>query len=104
MRKLIANLAFLALTAVTACGEEPTAVKTLIITGDQDGSWQETTSVLREILTAAGHDVDVTEKPRSYLTPDKLAAYDVLVLNYKQTDVGAKANPEACAYPNTLSR
>ena len=95
MRTLLASLVIAAFTSVLACAESPTAVKALIITGDHDGSWQETTTALREILTAAGHEVDVTEEPGSYLTQDNLAAYDVLVLNYKPTDAGAKAKPES---------
>ena len=67
----------------------------LIITGDHQDPWEETTPVLEQILTNAGHEVDVTQKPRLDLTPEKLEAYDLLLLNYSDTGPGAKANPDS---------
>ncbi len=89
------------LTLAAACvlalaGASPTTakeVKVLIITGDHGHKWQETTPFLKELLTKAGHKVDVTESPSKDLTPDNLARYDVLLLNYRNTPKGAKDNP-----------
>jgi len=95
MHKLLVTLSFLTLISSAAWGENPTAVKALIITGDHGHKWKETTPILKQILSDAGHSVDVTETPRLDLTPGKLDAYDVLVLNYKDTKSGASANPDS---------
>jgi len=79
-------------TAV-AGGAETKAVKVLIITGDEYHKWKETAPFLKEVLTRAGHKVDVTETPSKDLTADNLARYDVLLLNYRDTPKGAKDNP-----------
>jgi type 1 glutamine amidotransferase len=68
-------------------------VKVLIITGDHGHDWKKTTPFLKELLTRAGHKVDVTETPSRDLTPDNLARYEVLLLNYRNTPKGAKDNP-----------
>jgi type 1 glutamine amidotransferase len=67
----------------------------LIITGDEISAhkWKETAPLIKEILTKAGHKVDITETPSKDLTKANLAKYDVLVLNYRNTPAGAKANP-----------
>src|SRR5262245_13960126 len=70
-------------------------VKVLIVTGDHGHKWKETTPFLKELLTKAGHEVDVTEAPSKDLTSDNLAKYDVLLLNYRNTPAGAKANPDS---------
>lgn len=70
-------------------------VRVLIITGDHGHAWRETTPVLKEILTKAGHMVDVTETPRLDLTPEKLSKYNVLLLNYRDTPRGAVDNPNS---------
>ena len=70
-------------------------VKVLIVTGDHGHKWKETTPFLKELLTKAGHEVDVTEAPSKDLTPNNLAKYDVLLLNYRNTPAGAKANPDS---------
>jgi uncharacterized protein len=69
-----------------AADREP--VKVLIITGDHGHKWKETTPFLKDLLTRAGMRVDVTETPARDLTPDNLAKYDVLLLNYKDTRNG----------------
>jgi type 1 glutamine amidotransferase len=74
--------------AATAAG-----VKVLIITGDHGHNWKETTPFLKDLLTQAGHQVDVTETPGKDLTPANLAKYDVFLLNYRNTAKGAKDNP-----------
>lgn len=72
---------------------QTTAVKVLIITGDHGHDWQKTTPFLKDLLTKAGHKVDVTEAPAKDLTAQNLARYDVLLLNYRNTPKGAKENP-----------
>ena len=71
------------------------AVKVLIITGDHGHNWKETTPFLKEVLTKAGHKVEVTERPRLDLISANLAKYDVLLLNYRNTAKGAAANPDS---------
>jgi uncharacterized protein len=83
-------LLFLAMATGSAQARE---VKILIITGDHGHNWKETTPFLRDLLTKAGHKVDVTETPGKDLTPANLARYDVLLLNYRNTPKGAKDNP-----------
>jgi uncharacterized protein len=84
----IAAALALATTSVEAKG-----VKVLIITGDHGHKWKETTPFLKELLTKGGHEVDVTESPSKDLTAEKLAKYDVLFFNYRNTPKGAKDNP-----------
>src|SRR5438132_7237778 len=92
-RFLLATLTSLLLAAgITTAAEQP-AIKVLIITGDHGHKWKETTPFLRELLTKAGHKVDVSETPSKDLTADNLAKYDVLFLNYRNTPQGAKENP-----------
>jgi type 1 glutamine amidotransferase len=68
-----------------ARAEDHTPIKLLIITGDHVGhDWKATTAMLREFLAKDGHiAVDVTSTPAKDLTPEKLGAYDVLLLNYR---------------------
>jgi type 1 glutamine amidotransferase len=68
-------------------------VKVLLITGDHGHNWKETTPFLKDVLTKAGHSVDVTETPSVDLISSKLAKYDVLLFNYRNTPNGAKSNP-----------
>ncbi len=84
-RRLVAVAASLLLAAGSAAGEP---VRVLIITGDHGHAWKETTPFLKDLLTAAGMAVAVTETPARDLTPDNLAKYDVLLLNYKDTRKG----------------
>ena len=94
MRTLLAATTVTLLFATgIGLGAEPRSVKVLIITGDHGHKWKETTPYLKEILSAAGHKVDVTESPSKDLTTENLAKYDVLLLNYKNTGPGAKDNP-----------
>jgi type 1 glutamine amidotransferase len=90
---LLSGLAALFLTAVATPEAAAREVKVLIITGDHGHKWKETTPFLRELLTKAGHKVDVTEAPSKDLTPENLTRYDVLLLNYRNTPQGAKENP-----------
>ena len=81
---------FVAFAVATAYAEKPTAVNALIVTGIRDQS----TAVLRETLTKAGHRVHVTEEPSADLNREKLAAYDVLVLKDISTGAGSAWTPE----------
>lgn len=90
---LMTALTALCFTAAGMGRADDKAVKVLIITGDHGHAWKETTPYLKELLTKAGHKVDVTETPGKDLTPDNLAKYDVLLLNYRNTPKGAKENP-----------
>jgi type 1 glutamine amidotransferase len=84
---------------VVARDQQP--IKVLIITGDHGHAWKETTPFLKDLLSAAKMHVDVTETPAKDLTPENLARYDVLLLNYKDTKNGtpdtrwSDANKEA---------
>src|SRR5262245_46657197 len=83
-----------ALLLIGLCrADTPAAVKVLIITGDHGHDWKATTPHLKELLTKAGHKVDVTESPSKDLTAANLAKYDVLLLNYRNTPKGAKDRP-----------
>jgi type 1 glutamine amidotransferase len=88
MRTLLVAVLSLVVTA-TAQAE----IKVLIITGDHGHNWKETTPHLKEILTKAGHKVDVTEEPSRTLTAENLARYDVFLLNYRNTPKGGKDRP-----------
>src|ERR1700676_4701682 len=64
-------------------------IKVLIITGDHGHNWKETTPFLKDLLTKAGMEAEVTKTPAKDLTEANLAKYDVLLLNYKDTKNGA---------------
>src|SRR5262249_14215253 len=94
MRALLLALASgLLLVAPGHAQNQPKEIKVLIITGDHGDDWRKTTPFLQELLTKAGHKVDVTETPSKDLTAANLAKYDVLLLNYRNTPKGAKENP-----------
>ena len=83
----------LGIKADIAIGPEPARlVRLLIITGDEVDAhaWRETTSILRSVLTKQGRiNVDLTATPAKDLTKDRLAEYDVFLLNYKDTNKGS---------------
>jgi type 1 glutamine amidotransferase len=94
MRTLLAaTVAAIVLATTTNLMAAPKQVQVLIITGDHGHNWKATTPFLKDLLTKAGHKVNVTETPSKDLTPANLARYDVLLLNYRNTPNGAKANP-----------
>lgn len=82
------------LAVVLAAGQAQ-AAKVLVITGDEFHEWKKTAPLIKDLLTKAGHEVDLTEKPGKDLTPENLGKYDVLVLNYRDTPKGAKENPDS---------
>src|SRR5690349_14871246 len=83
---LAAALLLPAAAPLRAADREP--IKVLIITGDHGHDWKSTTPFLKELLTKAGMTVDVTETPAKDLTAENLAKYDVLLLNYRNTNRG----------------
>jgi type 1 glutamine amidotransferase len=95
MRALLLSTLTTLLMTAGAFAADAREVKVLIVTGDHGHKWKETTPFLKELLTKAGHKVDVTETPGKDLTPDNLARYDVLLLNYRNTAQGAKDNPDS---------
>ncbi len=90
---LLTILSGLLLLTASSPAAQGNGVKVLIITGDHGHNWKETTPFLKDLLTKAGHQVEVTETPSKDLTPANLARYDVLLLNYRNTPKGAKENP-----------
>src|SRR5437868_7479015 len=87
-RMPLASVFILLGLAGPALAADTKAVKVLIITGDHGHAWKETTPFLKEVLTKGHMNVDVTETPAKDLTPENLAKYDVLLLNYKDTKNG----------------
>ena len=85
-RAFLASALVFVLAAATRADDKQ--IKVLIITGDHGHAWKETTPFIKEFLTKAGMKVDVTETPNKDLTDDNLAKYDVLLLNYKDTQNG----------------
>jgi type 1 glutamine amidotransferase len=93
MRALLLATAALVLGTTAHAPEQPKPIQVLIITGDHGHEWRKTSPFLKDLLTKAGHKVDVTETPSKDLTSENLAKYDVLLLNYRNTPKGAKENP-----------
>ena len=89
LSRMMAGLA----VALVACQAQ--AGKILVITGDEFHEWKKTAPLIQELLTKAGHTVDLTEKPGKDLTTENLAKYDAFVLNYRDTPNGAKTTPDS---------
>ena len=68
MWTVIRTFAVCAFISSVTFADNTTAVKALIITGDHEHDWRDTASDLSGILTAVGHQVDVSENPREDLT------------------------------------
>ncbi len=103
-RVFFATMLALAAWAAPAIAAPPKPIQVLIITGDNVGvhDWKATTQSFQDFLAAPGKiQVDVTTTPAKDLTPENLAKYDVLLLNYKDTAQGkadtqwSPANKEA---------
>ena len=90
---LMSALAVLALTLFfsSAFAEETAALKALIVDGQNNHNWRETTPVLKRDLEETGRfTVDVATSPgngqdMSQFKPN-FSAYDVIVLNYNGDD------------------
>src|SRR4051812_13936004 len=89
-RRLIAWMVVAVVAALTAPGLAAEGKpKILIITGNHGyHDWKATTPVLKDVLTKAGMDVEITETPAKDLTADNLAKYDALLLNYRDKPEG----------------
>jgi type 1 glutamine amidotransferase len=87
-RTFLASMMVALALALPARAADREPIKVLIITGDHGHAWKQTTPFIKDLLTRAGMRVDVTETPAKDLTPDNLARYDVLFLNYKDTKNG----------------
>lgn len=88
MRYLHLALAAMLLAAPlgTARADDDGPIKLLIITGDHGHDWQGTTKAMQDFLAKGGRiQVDATTTPAKDLTPENLAKYDVLLLNYKES-------------------
>jgi type 1 glutamine amidotransferase len=89
MRQVPFALALILSTRLLPAGAaDDRPVRVLIITGDHGHAWKETTPFLKEVLTRAGMTADVTLTPAQDLTPQRLARYDALLLNYRDTPKG----------------
>ena len=95
MRTLRSALSLVLFLICSVAAAEGKTAKVLIITGDHGHNWKETTPFLKDLLTKAGHQVEVTETPRLHLVSANLAKYDVLLFNYRNTPKGAKDNPDS---------
>ena len=95
MRTFTLAAAVVLLLAAAAAAQTTKPVNVLIITGDHGHNWKETTPFLKELLTKAGHKVEVTERPKLDLIPANLAKYDVLLFNYRNTGRGAMENADS---------
>ena len=95
MRTTLSALALVLLSAATLLAQTGKPASVLIITGDHGHNWKETTPFLKEVLTKAGHKVEVTERPRLDLIAANLAKYDVLLFNYRNTAKGAMENADS---------
>ncbi|MCI0359196.1 MAG: ThuA domain-containing protein [Planctomycetaceae bacterium] len=95
MRTIFLTAAMVLVSAASGWAQTAKPVNVLIITGDHGHNWKETTPFLKELLTKAGHKVDVTERPKLDLIPANLAKYDVLLLNYRNTGRGAMDNADS---------
>ena len=85
LRILFALSAILALSP-DAPADDAKPVDVLIVTGDQGHDWKATTAALEEFLPKGGQiRVHSTTTPSKDLNDENLAKYDVILLNYKET-------------------
>lgn len=89
MRRILLASAMLVILAWPAAGADTKPIKVLIITGDHWAhDWKKTTPFLKDLLTKAGMQVDVTQTPAKDLTTSNLAKYDAFLLNYRDSPKG----------------
>ena len=97
MIRRIVSLLLMGATASLAYAVAPSPVRVLILSGQNNHRWQETTPKLQAILTTTGRfAVDITEHPEQ-CTAELLAKYDVLLSNWNTYGKNAAATnwPEA---------
>jgi uncharacterized protein len=94
MRRFLTALFLLSLALFAASGSLAAGkTKLLIVTGQNNHNWRETTPHLKSFLEAAGKfAVEVTEDPATYLAdPARLKDVDAFVLNYNGARWGEAA-------------
>ncbi len=86
---VVAALATVSTTAISG-GAAQAKVRALLVTGQNNHNWRETTPHIKAFLEATGRFVvDVTEDPGAFFPRQgALAPYAVLVLNYNGADWG----------------
>ena len=90
----LAAAAMLLTTSGLPGAESPPALRVLLLTGQNNHNWKETTPALQQILTASRRfTVDVTEHPEQ-CSPETLRACDVVLSNWNSLGP-VKAWPEA---------
>jgi type 1 glutamine amidotransferase len=90
-RFLAATLACLAfaLASPTSAADNSKPIQLLIVTGDEYHNWKESSKFLAEFLSAGGKiHVMITSTPNKDLTDENLARFDVILLDYKDTNKG----------------
>jgi len=86
-------LTFALATVVTSLAADPTPIRALLITGENNHNWPYTSSVHKDTLEDCGRFVvDVTTEPSKALADAAgLAKYQVFVLDYNGKDWGTQA-------------
>jgi type 1 glutamine amidotransferase len=78
-------IAFFMIRLLTSCSVTRSVsqpIKVLLLTGQNNHNWQETTALLKQIYEQSGcFTVDVTTNPETY-DQEKLGTYDVIVSNW----------------------
>ena len=97
MKRLHTATLCLVLLSGSVARAEPAKLNLLLLTGQNNHAWQQTTPALTQALESSGRfKVDVTEHPEA-CTAESLAPYDVLLSNWNAwgDDVAVKEWPEA---------
>lgn len=95
-RQIAACILILVFTAIpVSAGSSPKTLKALIVDGQNNHNWQETTPVLKKLLEQTGlFTVDVATSPAKKQPMDDFkpafARYDVVICNYTGDDWPAK--------------
>ena len=94
MKKTNVYFILFLLCALVSCRDD--AVRILILTGQNNHNWRETTPLIQEILNRNGiFKTDVTEKPDT-LNAQMLKSYDVIVSNWNSyPEQATQWNPAA---------
>src|SRR5436309_2022439 len=97
---LLASLVAIAMPTASRAADSPAKIKVLIIDGQNNHNWQQTTPVLKKILEDSGRfTVDVATSPQRTpvkpkpveATPDEEKAYKERVAKAQADDKGAQA-------------
>ncbi|MBI4606794.1 MAG: ThuA domain-containing protein [Planctomycetes bacterium] len=100
-----ASRAVLCLAAVLSCGALAAApVKVAILTGENNHDWVSTTPVLESILEGSGRfEVEVLDKPWEDVTPERLAPFEAIVLNFNPTSGKKWMDAQAAAFLDAVA-